>query len=134
MSHIEGAVRGVPLAILRAEGLALLGLGTWAFSLTGHSWWLYAGLFLAPDLSFAAYLAGARVGARIYNALHTTLGPAVVAAIGLAIGAPLALALAAIWAAHIGFDRALGYGLKYGHDFHATHLGRIGRAVGGAAS
>ena len=35
--------------------------------------------------------------------------------------------LALIWAAHIGFDRLLGYGLKYGAGFGFTHLGRIGR-------
>ena len=34
--------------------------------------------------------------------------------------------LALIWAAHIGFDRALGYGLKYPSGFGDTHLGRIG--------
>ena len=34
---------------------------------------------------------------------------------------------ALIWAAHIGFDRALGYGLKYPTSFGETHLGRIGR-------
>jgi hypothetical protein len=134
MSHIDGAVRGVPRMILRAEGLALLGLGTWAFSLTGHSWWLYAALFLAPDLSFAAYLAGPRNGARVYNALHTTLAAAGVAAIGLVLGNSSALAVAAIWAAHIGLDRALGYGLKYEDGFHATHLGRIGREAAGGAS
>jgi hypothetical protein len=32
-----------------------------------------------------------------------------------------------IWCAHIGFDRAIGYGLKYSHGFSFTHLGRIGR-------
>lgn len=37
-------------------------------------------------------------------------------------------ALALIWVAHIGFDRALGYGLKYASGFGDTHLGRIGRA------
>jgi hypothetical protein len=37
------------------------------------------------------------------------------------------LSLATIWIAHIGFDRALGYGLKYGSGFTHTHLGRIGR-------
>jgi len=30
--------------------------------------------------------------------------------------------------AHIGFDRALGYGLKYSKGFGYTHLGRIGNA------
>ena len=32
-----------------------------------------------------------------------------------------------IWLAHIGIDRALGYGLKYGAGFTFTHLGRIGK-------
>jgi hypothetical protein len=35
--------------------------------------------------------------------------------------------IAIIWAAHIGFDRALGYGLKYPTAFSDTHLGRIGK-------
>ncbi|HLA02836.1 MAG TPA: DUF4260 family protein [Aestuariivirga sp.] len=33
------------------------------------------------------------------------------------------------WLAHIGLDRAIGYGLKYASDFRDTHLGRIGRAA-----
>jgi len=37
------------------------------------------------------------------------------------------LSIAMIWLAHIGFDRALGYGLKYNAGFGFTHLGRIGR-------
>jgi Domain of unknown function (DUF4260) len=28
---------------------------------------------------------------------------------------------------HVGFDRALGYGLKYAAAFGHTHLGRIGK-------
>ena len=86
-------------------------------------------LFLLPDLSFLGYLAGPRVGAGAYNAAHSYIGP------GRAAGARLrsaacaaALAFGLIWCAHIGLDRALGYGLKYGSDFGATHLGRIGRA------
>lgn len=38
------------------------------------------------------------------------------------------LAIAIIWAAHIAFDRAVGYGLKYETGFNDTHLGRVGRA------
>ncbi|MDU3890869.1 MAG: DUF4260 family protein [Serratia liquefaciens] len=34
---------------------------------------------------------------------------------------------ALIWGAHIGFDRALGYGLKYASGFADTHLGGLGR-------
>nr|WP_312052333.1 DUF4260 family protein [Brevundimonas diminuta] len=33
-----------------------------------------------------------------------------------------------IWLAHIGFDRALGYGLKSPEAFGLTHLGLIGPA------
>jgi hypothetical protein len=38
-----------------------------------------------------------------------------------------ARAVAGVWAAHIGLDRMLGYGLKYAAGFGYTHLGRIGR-------
>ncbi|MCS4316879.1 hypothetical protein M2407_001178 [Serratia sp. BIGb0234] len=37
------------------------------------------------------------------------------------------LMAALIWGAHIGFDRALGYGLKYASGFADTHLGGLGR-------
>jgi hypothetical protein len=36
-------------------------------------------------------------------------------------------AVAIVWFAHIGLDRALGYGLKYADGFQHTHLGTIGR-------
>ncbi len=121
------AVAGAPRLLLRLEGLALFILGTWAFAQTGQSWWLYAILFFSPDLSFIAYAAGPKTGAGAYNATHTTLGPAILAGIGLFLNAPLILGIAAIWAAHIGFDRVVGYGLKYGTAFSDTHLGRIGR-------
>jgi hypothetical protein len=121
------AVEGLPRLILRCEGLALFALATGGFALTGLSWWIYAGLFLAPDLSFAAYGAGRPVGAHVYNAFHSTVLPAALAGWGIVSEAPLALGIAAVWAAHIGFDRLLGYGLKYATGFSDTHLGRIGR-------
>ncbi|MGQ7476239.1 DUF4260 family protein [Streptococcus suis] len=31
-----------------------------------------------------------------------------------------------IWLAHIGWDRAFGYGLKYESGFKHTHLGDLG--------
>ena len=73
------------------------------------------------------YLAGPAVGARAYNLAHTYAAPAVLAGVGWAMGASLPVALALVWAAHIGFDRALGYGLKLPTGFRDTHLGRIGR-------
>jgi len=129
------AVAGGPRALLRAEGLVTWGAATFAFSLTGAPWWVYAALFFVPDVSFLfvpdvsflAYLAGARAGAIAYNALHSHIGPAVLAAAGFALGMEEVLAVAAIWVAHIGFDRALGYGLKYASGFGDTHLGPVGR-------
>jgi hypothetical protein len=121
-----GAVTGAPRAWLRLEGAAVLALAVYVHARGGHSWMLFAALFLAPDLSFLAYLAGPRIGAIGYNAAHSYVGPALAAALALATGRPPVVAV--LWAAHVGFDRALGYGLKYGTAFSDTHLGRIGRA------
>jgi hypothetical protein len=127
----QGAVTGAPRVWLRLEGVAVLALAVLLYARGGHSWLLFAALFLAPDLSFAAYLAGPRAGALAYNAAHSYVGPVVAAALALLTGRPPVVAL--LWAAHIGFDRALGYGLKYPSGFADTHLGRIGRAAGTAA-
>src|SRR6201999_1478620 len=67
-----------------------------------------------PDLSFAAYLAGPKIGAIAYNAVHSTIVPMGMLAVGFGFAPPLVLSLALIWLSHIGLDRALGYGLKYG--------------------
>lgn len=116
----DSSVTGTPRTLLRLEGLAMLAAGIAAYAIVGGSWSLFAVLFLVPDVTLLAYLAGPRIGAWSYNAGHSLLGPALLA--------PLAPALAAIWVAHVGFDRALGYGLKYSSGFSATHLGPIGRA------
>lgn len=127
-TSLSGAVTGAPRIWLRLEGLAVLALAVLLFARGGHSWMLLVILFLAPDLSFLAYLAGPRIGAMGYNLAHSYVGPCVAAALALMTGRPPVPAL--IWAAHIGFDRALGYGLKYPTDFADTHLGRLrgGRA------
>ncbi len=113
--------------MLRFEGLALLAAATAAYVHEGFGWGWFALFFLAPDLTFAAYLLGPRWGAAAYNTLHSTIGPLALGAIGLALGAaPLEMA-ALIGLAHVGFDRTLGYGLKYATAFGDTHLGQKGR-------
>ncbi len=73
------------------------------------------------------YLSGPRLGAITYNAAHNLVTGLVVLAIGW-IAAIAAVALfGAVLIAHVGMDRALGYGLKLPTDFRDTHLGRIGR-------
>ncbi|UZD55056.1 DUF4260 domain-containing protein [Caldimonas aquatica] len=123
----EGATTGGVRWLLRLEGAAVLALALWAYHQQAAGWGLFAAAFLAPDLSFLGYLAGPRVGARLYNAAHSYLGPAACLALGLLAAVPWAVPAALIWAAHIGFDRALGYGLKYPSGFRHTHLGLIGR-------
>ena len=125
----QGAVQGGVKAILRLEGLAIFAAALTAYVHLGAPWPLLVVLFLAPDLAMAIYLAGPRLGAAAYNLAHTTVAPLALGAAGLALGAPLAQDLALIWLAHIGFDRALGYGLKYSTGFGDSHLGRLGRAA-----
>jgi hypothetical protein len=126
-SSSVGAVRGGARRWLRLEGLAMFAAAAALYGTTGSSWWLFVLLFLVPDLSFGAYLAGPRSGAAAYNVLHSYVGPMVLALLATVAGFAALLPFALIWAAHIGFDRALGYGLKYGSGFGDTHLGRIGR-------
>jgi hypothetical protein len=122
-----GSATGGVKMLLRLEGLALCAGMVLLYAIWGGSWLLFVALFLAPDLSFVAYLAGGRSGAIAYNAAHGTPAPIALMAAGFAFASPLASSIAAIWLAHIGFDRALGYGLKYSAGFGFTHLGRIGR-------
>lgn len=117
-----GVATGGPRLLLRAEGAAVLAVAAWAYGGTGESWWLFAALLLAPDLFMLGYLRDARTGALSYNLGHTYLAPLVLLAAGWAAAPPLAWALGLIWAAHIGMDRAAGYGLKYGRGFRASHL------------
>jgi hypothetical protein len=115
------------ILLLRLEGLAVAAVTALLYARTGASWWLFAALWLAPDLSMLGYLAGPCRGARIYNAIHTYVGPAALAVSALLVHAQVALPLALVWANHIGVDRLLGYGLKYADGFGYTHLGRVGR-------
>jgi hypothetical protein len=129
-TEATGSASGGVKALLRLEGLALFAGTTLLYFLWGGPWWLYVVLFLSPDLSFAGYLAGPKIGAWAYNTMHSTVIPLAMLTIGFGFAPPLVLSLALIWLAHIGFDRVLGYGLKYSAGFGFTHLGRIGREAG----
>ena len=126
-----GMVTGGVKILLRLEGLTLFAGMVLLYAVWGGSWWLFAVLFLVPDLSFLAYLAEAKTGAIVYNAAHSYLAPVALMTLGFGLAAPLTLSIAMIWLAHIGIDRALGYGLKYEAGFGYTHLGRIGKAAKG---
>jgi hypothetical protein len=113
----------MPAVILRIEGLALAIAAGAAYHSLGLSWGLFALLFLAPDLFMAGYLAGPRIGAISYNFAHTTTIYLLLGGAGLVLHTPILVLIALIGLAHVGADRALGYGLKYPTRFGDTHLG-----------
>jgi hypothetical protein len=118
-------VERLPHLLLRLEGLAL---GAAAIVLYFHEdfgWVLFLVLILAPDLSFAGYVFGPKVGALAYDAVHTEMFPLALGTLGVVVGSAVATKVALIWLAHIGVDRLLGYGLKYTTAFEDTHLSRV---------
>jgi hypothetical protein len=124
-TRLAGAVEGMPRLLLRIEGAALALAAVGMFHRLDANWWWFV-LILVPDLSLLAYLIGTRPGAIAYNAVHVTLVPLVLGALGILLPSFDLISIALVWAAHIGIDRALGLGLKYGAGFGLTHLGRIG--------
>jgi Domain of unknown function (DUF4260) len=116
-----------PVLLQRLEGLVVFIAGLCGWLFWGASWWLFLLLLLTPDLSMLGYLLNARVGAALYNLVHSYPLAAVLLTAGLWFGVPLLSFAAVIMLAHIGWDRMLGYGLKFPSSFHDTHLGRIGK-------
>ena len=111
---------------LRLEAVAAVIAGLVLYGVQGGSWLLVVPLLLVPDISMIGYLRDARLGAITYNAVHNwALGLAVLG-IGAWTGTGWVVLAGAVLIAHVGMDRALGYGLK-GSSFQDTHLGRIGR-------
>lgn len=94
---------------------------------SGLAWWVALPLFFAPDLSFLGYGLGKTAGAAVYNLVHIYAFGLVLLGLGALLASPVLAASGALFLAHCGFDRALGYGLKSAEGFSDTHLGRIGR-------
>lgn len=115
----------MPRLFLHLEGLALLAAALIAYARLDFSWVTFALLFLAPDLALLVYMVNARAASLTYNLLHTTVFPLGLAAFGLLTGSDPAVRVALIWFAHIGMDRAVGYGLKYSGESKASHFSRV---------
>lgn len=90
------------------------------------SWWLWPAVFLAPDISMLGYLVNTGVGAVTYNLFHHKAVAIVLMMIGWYANQPLIMFIGLVLYGHSSFDRALGYGLKYGDRFKHTHLALIG--------
>ena len=109
--------------LLRIEGLAIAAVSAVLYARTGAHWWMFAALWLTPDLSMLGYLISPCRGARVYNAFHTYTVPIVLGLMGFLFHADGLIPFALIWVNHIAVDRLLGYGLKYSDGFGWTHLG-----------
>jgi Domain of unknown function (DUF4260) len=125
---MSNAVTGGLRVILRLEGFCVLATSLLVYERLGMGWGVFAVFFLAPDLAMLGYVIGPRTGAVSYNFSHSYIGALMTIALGVDLSAPVATAAGLIWIAHVGFDRALGYGLKYSSGFRSTHLGLIGRS------
>ncbi len=112
--------------ILHIEGFAVLAAASWLYFVElDASWVAFAVLILAPDLSMVGYLWNTRAGAWLYDLMHNyALALALIVA-GIATEEAIIEGLGLILAAHVGMDRALGYGLKYTTHFRDTHLQRL---------
>jgi len=114
-----------PKYLLHVEGAVALALSVMIYSRLHAGWGRFALLLLGPDLSMFGYLLGTRAGAVMYNAVHTYTLPLLLAGFALGRGYPGWLPFVLIWTAHVGMDRALGFGLKYPTAFKDTHLQRL---------
>ena len=114
-----------PGILLRIEGAFVLALGVFLYRSAGAAWGIFFLFFLWPDLSMIGYLVSIPLGSGLYNLVHTYSFPLALAAVSLIENKKGLLSFALIWISHIGFDRALGYGLKYPTFFKDTHLQRV---------
>ena len=120
--------------ILRVESAAVGLLGILAYLTLGGPPLLLIPALLAPDLSALGYLAGPRVGAVTYNLVHNWAFAVAFALLAVVTHSLWPMLVATVVAAHVGWDRALGYGLKLPTGFQDTHLGRIGRKASPSGS
>ena len=111
--------------VLRLEGALVLAFAVFGYHLLQASWLWFFLLLLVPDVFMLGYMWGSRVGATVYNLAHTYLLPGALVAAAIATGTTVLLHVAAIWTAHIGMDRMLGFGLKDPTGFKDTHLQRV---------
>jgi len=111
-----------PKFLRRIEGMFVFIACLLFYNSFAQSWVLFLILFLLPDLSMLGYLINQEKGAIIYNQGHWYGWAIIAGTYGAITGSIFALSIALTWAAHIGFDRMLGYGFKLKTGFKHTDL------------
>jgi hypothetical protein len=116
-----------PILWQRIEGAVIFCAALYFYGVSGSNLlWFFVFLF-AFDISMAGYFINTKMGAFMYNLGHSYFLPGILLIGSYTLTGDLELAIALIWIAHIGLDRAFGYGLKEITSFHDTHLGKIGK-------
>ena len=125
--------------LLKLEELAQFIPCLAALILTGADWWWYMLLFIGPDIGMLGYLVNTKIGGFTYNMLHHKAVAMVIFWLSVELGyigddgdpkVHLELAYTSlVLYGHASMDRIFGYGLKFGDNFHHTHLGWIGKGV-----
>jgi hypothetical protein len=103
--------------IIKIEGVIVFLSCLIVYLLLDYNWILFVALLLFPDIAMIGYVVSNKIGAITYNLLHTYSLPIPILLLGFSLSLDLLLAIALIWMAHIGMDRAIGYGLKYSSSF-----------------
>jgi hypothetical protein len=111
---------------LRLEEALEFGLAIYLSQQLPYAGWLYAVLFLTPDISMLGYLINTRIGAMAYNLFHHKGIALVLYLLGALINSHSIMFAGLVLFGHSAFDRMAGYGLKYSDNFKHTHLGWIG--------
>ncbi len=130
----SGMLTGSIKFIIRLEGLFVFLISIFFYTHLGFSWQTFGLLIFVPDISMLFYLFSPKYGSYAYNIAHTYTLPLILVLLSFSLEYFIpawqqqqTYALTLIWIAHIGFDRLLGYGLKYPTAFSHTHLGFIGQ-------
>ena len=110
---------------LHAEGLAAFVAGTLLYFSRGGDALFFLPLLLLPDVGLLGYLRNARIGAFTYDLIHNWAVGIAALGVGIAMSSDALWLTGAILIAHVGMDRAVGYGLKYAAGAKLTHLQRV---------
>lgn len=112
----------------RIEAVLLLAASTFIYFDLGLSFLTFILLLFVFDVSMIGYAKSSKLGAYTYNLGHSLVLPLIIILIAWITQSENIAGIGLIWIAHIGLDRALGYGLKSTEGFKKTHLGNIGNS------
>ncbi len=115
----------LPKPLLHIEGGCVVVVSCILYQQVHGHWSWFLILLLVPDLSMLGYLINKRLGAVCYNFVHTYSVPLLFFIVSRLLHNQSWDWVLLIWIAHIGLDRAIGYGLKYPTGFRDMHLGKV---------